>query len=144
MHCSSVVADIHSSRGEWILFLCKCTHAGPRQIDVYTDEPFLSMNLKNQDITPCILLSLCTNGLSTYLHAWRPPIHLHVVMSSCQTLPVIVKDPTLGSSLNQCIWDKTSASVRSFTAAIFTPFSFILLQKQQNWHSLYPPHLLSV
>lgn len=47
-------------------------------------------------------------------------------------------------SLDLCIWDKASASFRFFTAAIFTPFSCVLLQKQQIRHALYPPHLLSV
>ncbi|KAK1894966.1 Myosin-10 [Dissostichus eleginoides] len=35
-------------------------------------------------------------------------VHLAVIMSSCQTLPVIVKDPT--SILNQYIWDEAGES----------------------------------
>lgn len=46
----------------------------------------------------CRPLSISIDQLSTYMFAWGSTMRLSVSLSSCHTLPVIVKDPTLGSS----------------------------------------------
>lgn len=139
---------VHSSCVGWIFYAKKNAQASTGLVGVHSG---VHCGNKNQDkknhilakisdlSSECILLSVYTHGLSTYLLAWGAASRVFLPDSSCHCQVSHVR-----LILNQRIWDKKSASFRYFTAAIFTLFSFILLQEQQHWCSLYPPHLLSV
>lgn len=119
------------------------------------DKTLLNAQLHVQDISMCTLI-FGRGRSQTRIHEsgqkikdvlpamWMPPpvclcpcfayllsIHLPVIMSSCQTLPVIVKDPT--SILNQCIWDEASARLLwDLLQLLFLPHAPSFFSKSNN------------